>query len=86
MKRHLETWYEELHLVYITEEETILQLRAQQMAKIKDNKILLESFEQQRRRLEDSTRELIGHINNTDFCNPDQNVSQLQSAAKSPTR
>ena len=37
------------------------------MARINEDKILLETFQQQRRRFEETSRRLIGQINNTDF-------------------
>ena len=52
---------------YTAEKEKILQLTERHMTKIEDEKIMLESFEQQRRMLEDTSRKLIAQINNPDF-------------------
>ena len=52
---------------YKAEKEKILQLTARHMTKIEDEKLMLESFEQQRRMLENTSRKLIAQINNPDF-------------------
>ena len=87
MKEQLKLLINELHEIYHTEEENVLQLKEENMAKIAQDTMKLDSFEQQRSRLKDTSKTLISEVNTTDFVIRSReflSCNQLQALPQNP--